>query len=235
MTEQFQFKSQNLSEPRLITILIADDHPILRRALRSLLEKEADFRVIAEAGDGEEAIRLADELTPNMVIMDIGMPKVNGLEATRRIKATHPDIAILVLTVYDDAEYIFGILEAGAAGYIIKSEFDEQILQAIRGVAAGETVLSASITRQLLRYVMKHRVRQPSLEQVEQLSPREIEILRLAAKGASNKEISEILSVSIHTIKGKLMDIFNKLEAASRTEAVMKGLLAGYINLEDVE
>ena len=162
------------------------------------------------------------------------MPRINGLEATRRIKAAHPDIAILVLTVHDDAEYIFGILEAGAAGYIIKSEFDEQILQAIRGVAAGETVLSASITKQLLQYVMKHRVRQPSIEQVEQLTSREVEILRLAAKGLSNKDISEQLSVSIHTVKGNLMDIFAKLEAASRTEAVMKGLLAGYINLDDI-
>ena len=234
MDEDFHFKSHSLTEPRTITILIADDHPILRRALRSLLEKEADFQIIAEAGDGEEAIQLADKLNPNMIIMDIGMPKVNGLEATRRIKAAHPDIAILVLTVHDDAEYIFGILEAGAAGYIIKSEFDEQILQAIRGVAAGETVLSSSITKKLVKYVMKHRVRQPSLEQVEQLTAREIEILRLAAKGLSNKDISEQLGVSVHTVKGNLMDIFTKLEAASRTEAVMKGLLAGYISLEDV-
>jgi DNA-binding NarL/FixJ family response regulator len=159
---------------------------------------------------------------------------MNGLEATRRIKSAHPDIAILILTVHDDAEYIFGILEAGAAGYIIKSEFDEQILQAIRGVAAGETVLSAPITRQLLRYVMKHRIRQPVLEKVEQLNVRETEILRLAARGQSNKDISEQLGLSVHTVKGNLMDIFAKLEAASRTEAVMKGLLAGYINLDDV-
>ena len=234
MTEQFHFRSQNLTEPRILTILIADDHPMLRRALRSLLEKEDDFQVIAEAGDGEEAIKLADALNPDMIIMDIGMPRVNGLEATRRIKASHPDIAILVLTVHDDAEYIFGILEAGAAGYIIKSEFDEQILQAIRGVAAGETVLSASITKQLLHYVMKHRVRQPSIEQVEQLTTREMEILRLAARGLSNKDISEKLNVSVHTVKGNLMDIFGKLEAASRTEAVMKGLLAGYISLDDI-
>ncbi len=234
MSEQSYFSGRSLTESRIITILIADDHPILRRALRSLLEKEEDFKIIAEAGDGEEAIALADELAPDMIIMDIGMPKVNGLEATRRIKAAHPDIAILVLTVHDDAEYIFGILEAGAAGYIIKSEFDEQILQAIRGVAAGDTVLSSPITTQLLKYVMKHRVRQPEVQPVQQLNSREREILRLAARGLSNKDISEELSVSVHTVKSNLMDIFTKLEAASRTEAVMKGLLAGYISLDDV-
>lgn len=226
--------SSGPDETPIMTVLIADDHPILRRAVRELLEKEGGFKVIAEACDGEEAINLANKLAPNMIIMDVGMPKTNGLEATRRIKASHPEIAILVLTVHDEEEYVLGMLKAGVAGYIMKSELDEQILQAARAVASGEIVLSTSVTKQLLRLLMKYPVQQITQNKSETLTSRESEILRFVARGMSNKDISNHLGISVHTVKSSLMRIFSKLGVASRTEAVMKGLLTGHITFDDV-
>jgi DNA-binding NarL/FixJ family response regulator len=217
-----------------ITIMLADDHPLLRQALRSVLEKEADFQIIAEANDGEEAVRLATELVPNVVIMDIRMPKINGLEATRQIKAKCPSIAILVLTVHDDSEHILGILEAGAAGYLTKSVFGEEVIHAVRGVAAGEMVLSASVSQQIIKHALQHVTKPLPLDAGEKITPRELEILRMAASGLSNKDIAQKLDLSERTVKGYLAEIFSKLNVSSRTEAVITALRAGFFTLDDL-
>jgi len=218
-----------------ITILVADDHPLMRKALKNLLEKQPDLEIVAEAGDGEEAVRLATQLVPDVVIMDIRMPKLSGLEAIRQIKAKCPGIAILVLTVHDDSEYILGTLEAGAAGYLIKSVDEEEVLHAIRGVVSGEMVLSAPISPQLLKQALQRTNRKVLPDIGERLTSRELEVLKLAARGMSNKDISQHLNLSLPTVKGYLADIFNKFNVGSRTEAVIIGLRAGFLTLDDLE
>ena len=221
--------------PGKIRILLVDDHPLLRQAIRSLLVKQAGFEIIGEAGDGEEAVRLAAEMVPDVVLMDINMPKLNGLEATLKIKASHPSIAVLVLTVHTDDQYILGILQAGAAGYLVKSVFGEEVIQAIRGVVAGEMVLSPSVGRRLLEHAARHPTKPVPLGAGERLSTREMETLKLAARGMSNRDIALELGLSPRTVKGHLADIFSKLRVGSRTEAVITGLRAGFLSLDDIQ
>ena len=218
-----------------ITIMLADDHPLLRQALADILNRQADFEIIAEAGDGEEAVKLATELVPDVVIMDISMPKLNGLEATRQIKAKCPNVAILVLTVHSDSEHILGILEAGAAGYLTKSVFGEEVINAVRGVASGETVLSAPILQRILKHALQFMPKSFDLATGEKLSSRELGILKLAARGMSNKDIALKLDLSPRTVKAYLAEIFSKLRVGSRTEAVITGLRAGFLALDDLE
>ena len=154
------------------TILVADDHPLLRQSLRNILEKEADFEIVAEAVDGEEAVKLSIELEPDMVIMDIGMPKIDGLEATRQIKSSHPSIAVLVLTIYSDDHHVLEILEAGAAGYLTKSVFAEEVVQAVRTIVAGEMVLSPLVGQQLLKQAARFPTKPMLLKGGEKLSIR---------------------------------------------------------------
>jgi len=217
------------------TILLADDHPLLRQSIRSVLEQERDLMVVGEASDGEEAIKLAEELHPDIILMDIAMPKLDGLEATRRIKALHPDMAVLVLTIHSDDQHIIGILEAGAAGYLTKSVFGEEVVQAVRGVVAGEMVLSPAIGRRLIKQAARYPTRAVPLERGERLSVRELEIIKLAAHGMSNKSIATELGITLRTVKGHLSEIFSKLNVGSRTEAVIAGLRAGFISVDDIQ
>jgi NarL family two-component system response regulator LiaR len=225
----------NQDEASKIRIMLADDHPLLRQALKNVLEKQRDFEVIAEASDGEEAVKLATELTPDIVIMDISMPKLNGLAATRQIKASCPMIAVLVLTVHSDSEHILGILQAGAGGYLTKSVFGDEVIHAVRALAAGETVLSPSVSQQILKYAFQHIVEPLSLDAGDKLTSRELEILRLAAKGISNKDIALKLDLSLRTVKGYLAALFLKLNVASRTEVVVVSLRKGILTLTDLE
>ena len=219
---------------RKTSIILADDHPVVRKALRNDLEKEADFIVLAEASDGEEAVRLVSELKPDIVIMDIGMPKINGIEATRRIKANYPDIIIMVLTVYDDVEHILGILEAGADGYLTKNILVEDIIKSIRSAVAGETVLSPQVFQHVLKYALRHSIKPLRLDTGLKLTSRELEVLKLIAKGISNKEIATELNISSRTVKSHMVDIFRKLNVSSRTEAVISSLRMGLINIDDI-
>jgi NarL family two-component system response regulator LiaR len=215
-----------------VSIMLVDDHPLLRQALRTVLEREADFEIVAEADDGEEAVRLALELVPNVVIMDINMPKLDGLEATRQIKAKCPSINVLVLTVYDSSEYLLGILEAGAAGYLTKRVYGQEVVHAIRAVVAGDAVLSPQVFNRVLKHALKDRPKPVSLDLGEKLTTRELEILNFVAIGLSNKDIASKLNLSLPTVKGYLVGIFDKLNVGSRTEAVVTGLRAGFINLD---
>jgi len=212
-------------------VVIADDHALLREALHRTLDGERDMEVVAEAGDGEEAVRLASELKPDVVVMDIVMPKLNGIEATRKIKETAASTAILILTAYDDEEYVLGLLDAGAAGYLLKSARGRDLVDAIRTIQSGESVLHPKIIAKLLKRAMAAPAGKGGGPEL--LSERESKVLELVALGMSNKEVSERLYVSQRTVKAHLTNIFNKLNVASRSEAIVKGLKCGLITLED--
>jgi len=217
-----------------IRIIIADDHAVLREGMRNLLEQEKDFEVVGEAGDGEEAVKLGTELKPDVAIMDIVMPKLSGIEATRLIKQASPSTAVLILTAYSDIRYILGLLEAGACSYLLKSAHGSEIVGAIRAVRSGESVLDPVVTRKLLQRVVGSAKEAGEGSTSEQLTPRETEILRLAARGMSNKDIANVLFLSLRTVKAHLTNIFNKMGCGCRTDAIIKGLRDGYITLDDI-
>lgn len=227
--------SNAVQKPGVTTILLADDHPLLRKALRDILEKESDFEIVGEAGDGEQAVSLARQLLPDMVIMDISMPNLDGLEATRQIKASNPSIMVLALTVHTDDESVLEILQAGAAGYLVKNLVTDEVVRSIRAVLAGEMVLSPSIGKLLLKYAARYPTRPLPLGTGEKLSTRELEVLKLTARGMSNKDIAQALGINLRTVKGHQADIFSKLGVASRTEAVITGLRAGILSLDDLQ
>ncbi len=217
------------------TILLVDDHPLLRQALRDLLQKEGDFEVIGEASDGEEAVKLSTQLLPDVVVMDISLPNLSGIEATLLIKANCVNTKVLVLTIHDDDHNILEALKAGASAYLLKSVFSDEIVQAIRTVAAGDMVLSPSIGQRLVKHAARYPLKPVWLEAGDKLSTRELEVLRLTAHGMSNKDIASTLDINLRTVKGHLTDIFSKLGVGSRTEAVMIGLRAGFLSLDDIQ
>jgi NarL family two-component system response regulator LiaR len=216
-------------------ILIADDHAMLREGMRNLLSQEKDFDVVGEAANGEEAVRLAKELKPDIVIMDVVMPKMNGLEATKQVRQESPATALLILTAYSDIQYIIGLLEAGAAGYLLKNAPGKDVVKAIRAVRSGESVLDPEVTRKLVQRLASLSRGSDEREPGGQLTAREMEILKWAARGLSNKEMSEKLFISLRTVKAHMTNIFNKLGCCSRTDAIIKGLKQGYIALDDMQ
>jgi NarL family two-component system response regulator LiaR len=217
-----------------IKILIADDHAVVRDGTRRILEQEADLDVVAEAGDGEEAVRLATSFKPDVAIIDISMPKLDGIEATRQIKALCPAVTVLILTAYDDDQFIFSLLEAGAAGYLLKSVRGQELIDAVRAVYAGESVLHPSVARKVLNRFVLAPGKPQEKAPLEVLSEREMEVIRLATRGLSNQDIAEELHLSIRTVQGHLGHIFNKLQVSSRTEAVVRALKEGWVTLDDV-
>ncbi|MCX7708102.1 MAG: response regulator transcription factor [Anaerolineae bacterium] len=217
-----------------IRILLADDHALVRQGTRQLLEREADLEVVAEAGDGEEAVRLARAHSPDVVVMDLAMPVLNGIEATKQIKALNPRISVLALTAYDDDPYIFALLEAGGAGYLLKNVSADELIRAIRAVAAGEAVLHPAIARRVVNRFASSGQKPDTVNALDQLTEREIEVLRLAARGLKNQEIAQELSLSIRTVQTHLGNIFNKMGVGSRTEAVIEALRRGWLTLQDI-
>jgi two-component system, NarL family, response regulator LiaR len=215
-------------------VMIVDDQPLLRQALTYVLKKCDEFSIVGEAADGEEAVQLALEHKPDIIIMDIAMPRMNGWEATRRIKEQLPSVAILVLTIYDDPEDIIGILEAGAAGYLMKDVFGDAVVSAIKSIVNGERVLSDSIIKHLLKYTRKHPIKPKQFDSHEKLTMREIEILKLLASGISNKDIANVLGLEVSTVRSHLAIIFSKLRVGSRTEAVTFGIRSGLLTDEDL-
>jgi DNA-binding NarL/FixJ family response regulator len=218
-----------------IKVMIVDDHPIVRDSLIMHLKKQTDIEIVAEAGDGEEAVELAGKLMPDIIIMDISMPKLNGLEATKIIKAQWPDIEILVLTVHNDTEHILKILEAGASGYLTKDILGNKLIHAIRAVESGESIFSDEAKNRLLMHALRHPLK-PSVPGIgETLSHREMEIFRLVAMGMSNKQISQQMNLNLRTVKGHFVSIFSKLNVCSRTQALVVGLRIGLITLDDIK
>ena len=216
-----------------IRILLADDHIVVREGTRRILERDPDLRVVAEAGDGAEAITLAKRERPDVAVVDISMPHVNGIEATKGIKQASPETAVLILTAYDDDQYVFAILEAGAAGYLLKNCRGSELIDAVRRVRNGESVLYPTIASIVLR-----RIRPAGASKPERppgtLSDREMDVLRLAARGLSNRRIAKELIVSPRTVDSHMANIFGKLQVGSRTQAVMVGLRRGWLTLEDI-
>jgi NarL family two-component system response regulator LiaR len=217
-----------------IKVLIADDHAVVREGTRQILEQETDMTVVAEAGDGEETVRLAGAFKPDVAIIDIAMPKLDGIQATRQIKALYPGIAVLILTAYDDDQFVFSFLDAGAAGYLLKSVRGRELIDAVRAVYAGESVLHPAIARKVLNRFVPAPDKPAQQEPLELLSAREMDVLKLAAKGLRNEDIANELCLSLRTIQAHLGHIFNKLQVSSRTEAVVRALKEGWITLEDV-
>jgi NarL family two-component system response regulator LiaR len=216
-----------------IRLMLVEDHVLVRQGTRELLDREEDLEVIAEAGDGQEAVRLVAEHCPDVILMDIAIPKLNGLEATRQIKAAHPEPAILVLTAYDDDEYIFAFLEAGAAGYLLKDVSASELIKAVRAVYAGESVLHPAVTRKVIDYFAGQHAGAAASSVPTHLTDRELEVLKLTASGMTNREIGQTLDISARTVQVHLSNVFGKLGVGSRTEAVLHAIREGWLSLED--
>ena len=209
-----------------VRVVLADDHPVVREGIRSLLERAPDIVVVAEASDGQEALRLAEELAPDVLVLDMEMPGVTGVEVARRLRAADSPVRVLALSAYDDDQYVFGLLEAGAAGYLLKDEAMEAIVAAVRGVARGEV---GWLSRPVAEKVMR-RMREET-EEVCPLTERELDVLRLLAKGWTNARIAQELIVSERTVRFHVENLLKKLEVSSRTEAVVTAIQKGWLKV----
>jgi len=214
-----------MTPTRPTRILIADDHPVFRFGLRTLLQGEPDMEVVGEATTGSEAVDMAVELRPDVVLMDLNMPEINGIEATRRILAENPDIAVLVITMFDD-DTVFAAMRAGARGYLLKGAEGEETLRAVRAVAHGEAIFSPTIADRIMHY-FAHAPAQPSLAAFPELTEREREVLTLIAQGLTNRAIAERLVLSEKTVRNHVSNIFGKLQVADRAEAIIRARDAG--------
>jgi len=217
-----------------IRVVLVEDHAVVRQSLRQFLNRARDLEVVGEAGDGEQGVRVATELKPDVIVMDMAMPKVNGIEATRRIKKLCPSSAVLALTAYDYDQYVFALLEAGAAGYLLKDVSGSELMDAIRAVHRGDSVLHPAIARKVLAQFKQLAVKPGKEYTSGLLTEKEIEVLKRAAKGMSNKDIASELFVSVRTIKTHLKNIFNKLGVTSRTETMVHALKEGWFDLDDI-
>ncbi len=209
-----------------IRILLADDHALVRAGIRQLLEHSGDIQIVAEANDGEEAQVMIQQHHPDVAVLDIQMPKASGIEVTRWVRATIPDVGVLILTAYNDDPYVMAVLQAGANGYVLKTASPDELIAAVHDVYEGKSVLDASITQKLLAHIYSGS----KTSAVEDLTERELEVLSMAAKGFTNKAIGIQLGISDRTVQGHLAHIFGKLQASSRTEAVMRAVSFGWIS-----
>jgi two-component system, NarL family, response regulator LiaR len=224
-----------MSTSRLIKILLADDHALLRQGTAELLRREPDLRVVGEASNGVQAIELADALKPDIVVMDVRMPAMSGIEATRRIRDAQPAVQVLVLTAYDDDQYVFSLLQAGASGYLLKTAPIGDLIRAIHQVREGESPLDPAIARKVVAHFSSEHPASPAPDNLparQELTARELEVLQLLARGLNNRAIAETLFVSDRTVQAHLTSIFSKMEVTSRLEAVLTGIRRGWLTLE---
>jgi DNA-binding NarL/FixJ family response regulator len=215
----------------IIKLIIADDHLVVRKGTRQILEGDPDFQIMGEAANGEDTLKMVEEVSPDVVILDIAMPVLNGIEVTRQIKKTHPETAILILSNYDNDEFVFSLLEAGAAGYLLKDVGSQDIINAIKAIKRGESVLHPVIASKVMKRFFPDP--RPDKEAEKILGDRELEVLRLAGKACSNQAIADKLGLSLHTVEAHMRHIFAKLKVGSRTEAVMVAIKQGWIVMED--
>jgi two-component system, NarL family, response regulator LiaR len=214
----------------VIRVLIVDDHAIVRRGIRALLEAEEGFEVVGEAQDGQEALERIRTLDPDVVLLDLLMPRMDGIEVTRRLKAEDGRVRILVLTSFAADDKVFPAIRAGASGYLLKDTGPEALVQAIRQVCRGESSLSPTIARKVLQELSRPSDRPPTQDP---LTEREVEVLQVVAKGKSNQEIAEVLQISEATVRTHVSNILTKLHLASRTQAALYALREGLASLED--
>jgi DNA-binding NarL/FixJ family response regulator len=220
-----------MTEPEKIKVLLADDQPLFREGLRVLLSAQPDLEVSGEASNGQEAVRLAASLRPAVVLMDVRMPVLDGVAATRRLHTEQPDCRVIMLTTFDDGEYVFEGLRAGAIGYLLKDATSEKLVEAIRAAARGESFLQPSVAAKVVAEFarLSDRISQHDQPLPDPLSEREMEILRLVAAGASNREIAATLFIAEGTVKNHLTSILGKLDARDRTQAALKAKELGLI------
>lgn len=219
-----------------IRVLLADDHVMLRQGTAEMLRKEADIEVVGEADNGQQAIDLTFRLRPHIVVMDVRMPVLSGIAATRRIRDAMPEVQVLVLTAYDDDQYIFSLLQAGASGYLLKTAPVKELVKAIRLVKSGESPLDPSIARKVVvRMAGDQGARIHTGEEgssIQALTFREQEVLQLLSQGLNNQAIAEALFVSDRTVQAHLTNIFAKMGVSSRLEAVLTAIRRGWLTLE---
>jgi NarL family two-component system response regulator LiaR len=213
-----------------ITVFLAEDHSVVREGLAELIRREADMEVVGEAGDGEETVRQVKLLKPDIVLMDIAMPVMTGIEATKQIKASVPRTRILVLTAYDNPEFVTAVIDAGAAGYLLKNVRGKELTNAIRSAYEGESVLHPSVAKAIFAQ-LRTSSSKPSREKPDVLSERELQVLQKGAEGLSNKQIATLLSIGPRTVQTHWRNIFDKLGVYSRTEAIVYCLKKGWLNL----
>ena len=209
-----------------VRLLLADDHTMVRQTMRRSMEDEG-FTIVGEAADGEEAVRLSAELSPEVVLMDVSMPVLDGVDATRRIRKAQPDVQVVMLTMHVDSDVVRRALAAGAVGYLTKDSTVEDVIEAVRLAARGDTVLSMGLAASMLEAVNAG----PAAEEPV-ISAREVEVLQLIAEGASPTEVADKLFISVKTVKNHLSSIYQKLDARDRTQAVLKGVRMGIIRLD---
>jgi len=219
-----------------IRVILAEDHAVVRQGTKHLLDRYPDIEVVGEACDGEEAVTLVKELKPDVAIMDVRMPRMSGIEATRKVKAEFPEVAVLALTAHDDDEYVFALLESGANGYLLKTAEIEDLVKAIRAVHAGQPALDPLVTQKVVSQFMNGKSLPDVMAQVgdemDGLTSRELEVLRMVAQGLTNKEVAQQLYISDRTVQAHLSSIFSKLQVSSRTEAVMYAIRKGWITVD---
>ena len=213
-------------------ILLADDHRIVRQGLRSLLEAEADFEVVAEAENGRQAIEMAEELAPDVVVMDVGMPEMNGVEATRRVVVNNPQVKVVALSMHSDRRFVAEMLKAGAAGYLLKDGAFEELVGAIRTVAAGRTYLSPRIADVVVEGYLRNQAAPSEPTAYAKLSPREREVLQLLAEGKATKEAAAALHLSVKTVETHRRQIMEKLNLYSVAELTKYAIREGLTSLE---
>lgn len=218
----------------ITTVVIVDDHPIVRAGMRAILSSEADINVVGEGANGADALRLVDELQPDVLALDVQLPDLNGLEVTRRLHAQGGKTAILILTVHTGNETVFGLLEAGAVGYVLKDEALETLVSAVRAAARGESWFSPAVASQVVRRAVSN----PKVESSEVLSiltPREVDTLRLLARGLDNTAIARALVVTKRTVQNHISNIYGKLGVSSRTEAMLYAIRHGLTQISPGE
>ena len=213
-----------------LRILLADDHTIVRHGLRKILEENRDWQVVAEAGDGREAVRLAGDLQPDVAILDIGMPLLNGIEATRQIGRRAPEVRILILSMHSDEAYIIQALQAGARGYLLKDTADAELIDAVQAVTRGKSFFSPAVARVMLDDYVRRLQERGITDRYDTLSEREREIFQLIVEGRTNKEIAEMLGVSPSTIETHRAHIMEKLDVHSAVELVLYAVRKGLIS-----
>lgn len=213
-----------------IRLLLVDDHEVVRSGLRMLLENEADMEIVGEANAGRQALELVETLNPHVVIMDITLPDLSGIEVTRRIKENHPDIAVVALTIHEDQQYFFEMLQAGASGYVPKRAAPDDLITAIRAAHRGEVYIYPSLAKLLVGDFLSRGGEEGTRETINGLTPRESEVLFLLAEGKTNDEIAQILGISVHTVARHRENLMGKLGLHSRSELVKYAIRKGLIN-----
>jgi two-component system response regulator NreC len=213
-----------------LRILLGDDHTLLRQGVRKILEARPEWTVVAEAADGREAVRQALELEPNVAVLDIGMPLLNGIEATRQIARKTPDVHVLIVSMHSDEAYITQALQAGATGYLLKDSADVDLIRAVEDVAAGRSFLSPAVARVMVDDYVRHLASRGIVDRYDTLSEREREIFQLVAEGHSNKETADILSISPATVETHRAHILQKLDLHNTAEVVLYAVRRGVIS-----